>query len=227
MDPAVLELDPGAYDEVFDRARGEQFAGSGRFDGPGGDLDRHAGDVCAEQFAFARAHAGAHLHAERTDPPHDVARAMNPLRVAGYFCEPPSRAHERGASCTAKPSAGAEAIADLGPKLPALLRRAGLERIGVSISQEYALDGDPKLIPPLTLERIADAVSAEGAASDRGGAQTIDELYALSADPYSLMDASRRTGLGNKAAAPQAVTATARLEAGENIARKVVFRGKV
>ena len=147
-------------------------------------------------------HAGAHLHAERTDLPHDVARAMNPLRVAGYFCEPPSRAHERGASCTAKPSAGAEAIADLGPKLPALLRRAGLER-------------------------IADAVSAEGAASDRGGAQTIDELYALSADPYSLMDASRRTGLGNKAAAPQAVTATARLEAGENIARKVVFRGKV
>jgi hypothetical protein len=80
---------------------------------------------------------------------------------------------------------------DLGPKLPALLGQAGFGRIGVSISQECALEGEAKLIPPLTLERIADAVTTEGVASADEIDRTIAELYAEAAYTSTLMGMPR------------------------------------
>jgi SAM-dependent methyltransferase len=128
-----------------------------------------------------------------------MADALKPGGVAiiedidfsGYFCEPPHRAHDRWVQLYRETVRRRGGNADLGPKLPALLQRAGLERIGVSISQEYALEGEPKLIPALTLQRIAGAVSAEGVASAREVAQTIEELHALSTDTSTLMGMPR------------------------------------
>lgn len=99
-----------------------------------------------------------------------VARALKAGGVAiiedidfsGYFCHPPCRAHDRYVELYRETVRRRGGNADLGPALPALLQHAGFEQIDVAVSQACALQGEPKLIPPLTLERIADAVIAEG-----------------------------------------------------------------
>jgi phage/plasmid primase-like uncharacterized protein len=48
------------------------------------------------------------------------------------------------------------------------------------------LGGEVKLLSPLTLERIADAVVAEGVATADDVAQVVAELYAEAADPTTL-----------------------------------------
>jgi SAM-dependent methyltransferase len=156
------------------------------------DLREGDYDVAYARFLLSHVAEPARLVQSMADAlkPGGVA-ILEDVDFTGYFCEPPSRAHDRWVELYRETVRRRGGNADLGPKLPALLQRAGLERIGVSISQEYALDGDPKLIPALTLERIAVAVSTEGVASAREVAQTISELYALSADPSSLMGMPR------------------------------------
>ena len=57
----------------------------------------------------------------------------------------------------------------------------------MAVSQPCGLTGDVKLIPAVTLERIAQAVIAEGVATADEVARTAAELYAYAADPGTLM----------------------------------------
>jgi hypothetical protein len=90
------------------------------------------------------------------------------IDFAGCFCYPPCSAHDRYVELYRETVRRRGGNADLGPALPACLRRATLEDVGVAVSQACALPGDAKLIPPLTLERIADAVVGEGVATAGG-----------------------------------------------------------
>jgi ubiquinone/menaquinone biosynthesis C-methylase UbiE len=83
------------------------------------------------------------------------------IDFTGCFCYPPCSAHDRYVELYRETVRRRGGNADLGPALPACLRRARLEDVGVAVSQASALEGDAKLIPPLTLERIADAVVGE------------------------------------------------------------------
>ncbi len=53
------------------------------------------------------------------------------------------------------------------------------------------MQGDPKLIPSLTLERIATAVVEEGVASADEVAEVVAELSELSADATTVMGMPR------------------------------------
>ena len=75
--------------------------------------------------------------------------------------------------------------------LPSLLQGAGLERIGVAVSQACGLQGEAKLISPLTLARIVDAVVSEGVATALEVEQAIAELYDHAANPTTLMGMPR------------------------------------
>ncbi len=54
---------------------------------------------------------------------------------------------------------------DIGPRLPLLLKEGGFTRFDLAVVQPVALEGEAKLLNPLTMENIAGAVEAEGLAS--------------------------------------------------------------
>ncbi len=128
-----------------------------------------------------------------------MAAALAPGGVAivedvdfrGYFCEPPLAAHDRYVDLYRETVRRRGGNADLGPALPGLLDGAGLERIEVMVSQACAVTGDPKLIPPLTLERIAAAVVCEAVASAGEVEAAVRALYAHAEDPTTVMGMPR------------------------------------
>jgi len=74
----------------------------------------------------------------------------------------------------------------IGPRLPALLRAAGFEDIQMSIVQPAGLDGEVKLISPLTMENIADAVMADALASRTEIDHIVKELYSYARTPGTI-----------------------------------------
>jgi SAM-dependent methyltransferase len=154
-------------------------------------------DGSAYDLAYARC-----LLSHVSDPARVVAAMAATLKpggvvvvedidFSGYFCEPGCSAHDRYVEWYRETVSRRRGNADLGPMLPSLLRGAGLERVGVSVWHECALAGDAKLIPPLTLARIADAVVNEGVASAEQVAQAVVELQDHAADPTTVMGMPR------------------------------------
>jgi 2-polyprenyl-3-methyl-5-hydroxy-6-metoxy-1,4-benzoquinol methylase len=113
------------------------------------------------------------------------------IDFTGSFCAPACSAYDRYVEMYRETVRRRGGNADIGPLLPSLLRQAGLRDVGVAVAQPCGLEGEPKLISPLTLERIAESVVAEGVATAGEVQQTIAELYEYYADPTSLMSVPR------------------------------------
>jgi SAM-dependent methyltransferase len=81
--------------------------------------------------------------------------------------------------------------ADLGPRLPALLRSVGVTEIGVRVAQHAYLDGPHKRLQELSMDKQKAAVVAAGVASadDYDAAQV--DLQAFTADPTTLIAGPR------------------------------------
>jgi len=80
---------------------------------------------------------------------------------------------------------------DIGLRLPELLSESGFENVHVSVVQHAGLSGDTKMIAPMTLENIADAVVAEGVASRSEVESLLVELYDFARDPNTLLSGPR------------------------------------
>jgi SAM-dependent methyltransferase len=156
------------------------------------DLDESGYDIVFARYLLSHV-ADPVLVVER------MVRALKPGGTAivedtdfsGCLCRPPSTAYDRYVALYRETVCRRGGNADLGPRLPTLLAEAGLQQIGTSVFQACGLDGEVKLIPPLTLERIADAVVAEGVATADDIARFVAELYAQAADPTTLMSLPR------------------------------------
>lgn len=79
----------------------------------------------------------------------------------------------------------------IGPRLPGLLGGAGFTRLNVSIFQPAGLEGDVKLVNPITFENIAPAVIAEGLATQAENDWILNELYRLANDRETLLSLPR------------------------------------
>lgn len=79
----------------------------------------------------------------------------------------------------------------IGPRLPALLAQAGLEEIGMNVVQPAGTEGEVKLITPITMECIANAVLTEGLASRQEIEQLVSELYEFAHTPGTLAAVAR------------------------------------
>jgi SAM-dependent methyltransferase len=159
-------------------------------------FDRSTGDV-AYDMAYARcllSHVG--------DPARVVSAMAASLKpgglvvvedvdFTGHFCYPACQAHDRFVELYRETVRRRGGNADIGPTLPSLLKAAGLEDIGVKVWQECGLQGDAKLISPLTLTRIADAVVSEGVATAEEVTQSVADLSTYAADPTTLMSMPR------------------------------------
>lgn len=123
------------------------------------------------------------------DPAAAVANLVRQLAPAGvlivedidfrgHVCHPHSPAFDRYVELYRTAVRGRGCDPDIGPRLPGLLIDAGLAEVGVHVVQPAGIDGEVKLIAPITLEAIADAVLAAGLESEEGLHRTVDDLYA-------------------------------------------------
>ena len=101
----------------------------------------------------------------------------------GHFCHPESVAFRRYVDLYSAVVRRRGGDPDIGPRLPELLREAGCERIEMNVVQPAGMEGDVKLIAPLTMDNIAEAVVTEGLASKEEVDNVVGELYASAEDP--------------------------------------------
>jgi len=80
---------------------------------------------------------------------------------------------------------------NIGPRLPLLLLEAGFERVRMSVVQPAGVEGDVKLINPITMGAIADAVLADGLATPEEVRRLVGELLDFARDPRTVASVAR------------------------------------
>ncbi len=156
------DLEPSSYDATYARC-----------------LLSHVGDPAAvvRTMAFALRPAGVVI--------------VEDIDFQGCFSFPVAEPYQRYVEVYRETVRRRGGNADLGPRLPSLLRAAGLKGVEVSTYQASALEGDAKLIAPLTLERITQSAVEEGVASDDELRALATELYDFCADPSTFVAGPR------------------------------------
>ncbi len=78
------------------------------------------------------------------------------------------------------------ADANIGPRLPSLVKAAGFEKVEMNVIQLASMTGEVKMISPLTMENIAEAVVAERLATPEELDRLIAELYEYANNPDTI-----------------------------------------
>src|SRR5262245_37824450 len=110
---------------------------------------------------------------------------------AGSFCYPTCAAYDRYKELYQKLVHQRGGDSNIGPKLPAMLRRAGIQGVELNVIQITHIRGEGKLMAPLTLSRISDALIAEGLATKDEVQQILTELNHIAADSETLISLPR------------------------------------
>jgi SAM-dependent methyltransferase len=113
------------------------------------------------------------------------------IDFTGHFCHPPSAAFDRYVEWYTKAVQGRGCDPNIGPRLPGLLREAGVRDVDVHVVQPVGLTGEVKMIAPLTLEAIAEAVLAAQLTTADELKRTVDELYAYANTDTTLLSVPR------------------------------------
>lgn len=137
------------------------------------------------------------LLTHRCDPAATVQQFVRWLRpggvmvaedidYSGYFVYPRSEAFDRyhALYCDMARMKGCDP--NIGPRLPLLLRRAGLLDIGVSVAQPLGIDGEVKLINAVTMENLAGSLISLGLTTHGEVDRLLRELYDIAADPETV-----------------------------------------
>jgi len=109
----------------------------------------------------------------------------------GHFAEPECRALARAVEFYTKAVERRGADPNIGPRLPGLLRGAGMENIQMRLVHPAALEGGIKLLVCVTLENIADAVLKDGLTTAEDLRETIEQLYAFARNPHTVLGGPR------------------------------------
>lgn len=110
---------------------------------------------------------------------------------AGSFCYPACAAYERYKELYQELVERRGGDSNIGPRLPAMLRQAGIQDVEVNVIQPAHLHGEGKLMAPLTMARISDALNAEGLVTEDEAQQILTELNAVAADSHTLISLPR------------------------------------
>jgi hypothetical protein len=116
---------------------------------------------------------------------------LEDIEISGGVIHPPSAAHQAFTDLYRRAALGRGVDPDIGPRLPAMLRAAGIADVQTCVVQPAGLQGEVKHVDYLTMDAIADAVVEAGLA-DRSLVDAItDELVRLANDPTTLMSSAR------------------------------------
>lgn len=117
--------------------------------------------------------------------------AFEDIDFSGHFTCPESEAFHRyhDLYCATVRKRGGDP--NIGPRLPLLLKQGGFEAVGVSVAQPAGVEGEAKLMNPLTMENIAGAVLADGLASKEEIDGVVRQLYEFAANPNTVASMAR------------------------------------
>ncbi|MFL6505588.1 MAG: methyltransferase domain-containing protein [Candidatus Udaeobacter sp.] len=110
---------------------------------------------------------------------------------AGSFCYPICAAYERYTELYQKLVQRRGGDSNIGPKLPLLLRQAGIDRVELNVVQPTHIRGEGKMMAPITMSRIADALMAEGLASESEVRHILTGLHRVAADSETVISLPR------------------------------------
>ena len=113
------------------------------------------------------------------------------IDFSGCFVHPPSKAFDRYHEiyCSAVRKRGGDP--NIGPRLPLLLKDAGFQNVDVMVVQPMGLEGEVKLLGPMTMEAIADAAIAEQLTTSEEAAKIVTALYDYAVDISTLAGTPR------------------------------------
>lgn len=113
------------------------------------------------------------------------------IHFNGYFTYPESEAFQRYKElyCTLVRRRGGDP--NIGPRLPFLLTDGGFETVDMTLVQPVGTKGEVKLMNPITLENIADAILQDGLASQQEIGTLIQELTRFAENPRTVAGVPR------------------------------------
>jgi SAM-dependent methyltransferase len=117
--------------------------------------------------------------------------ALEDVDFSGHFCSPECPAFREYVRLYSEVVRDKGADPDIGPRLPLLLREAGLRDVAMTVVQPAGNEEEVKLINPITMENIADTVVSSGLATPRQVARLIEELYAAARDDQTILSMPR------------------------------------
>ena len=113
------------------------------------------------------------------------------LDFAGHFCHPECPAFSRYVELYTRTVISRGGDPCIGPKLPGMLLDNGFERVDMNVVQPAGIDGEVKLLTPVTMENFADAVLAVGLATRAEVNELIAGLYESANDNRTVMSVAR------------------------------------
>jgi SAM-dependent methyltransferase len=109
----------------------------------------------------------------------------------GHFAEPACRALVRSVELYTQVVQKRGADPNIGPRVPGLLREAGFDPIGLKLIHPAALEGGIKQLICVTLEKIADAILADGLTTPDELRETIADLNEFARNPQTILAGPR------------------------------------
>jgi SAM-dependent methyltransferase len=105
---------------------------------------------------------------------------------SGHFTYPECSAFQRyhGLYCTVVRRRGGDP--NIGLRLPSLLIEGGFENVELAVVQPVGTQGEVKLINPITMDNIAEAVLGDGLAPRQEIDAIVQELYEFAANPRTV-----------------------------------------
>jgi SAM-dependent methyltransferase len=111
--------------------------------------------------------------------------------ISGAFCYPPSAAFQRCGELFERAMRSTGGDPNIGRRLPLLLRAAGLDGVGMHITQPAGWNGDVKRIQAITLAATRHAILAAGLASPEEVDAVVDQLHALAERDDTIVTVAR------------------------------------
>jgi len=117
--------------------------------------------------------------------------AIEDTDFSGSFCYPTCAAYQRYKELYRKVVQRRGGDPDIGPKLPGMFRSAGIQVVELNVIQPVHIDGEGKLMAPITMSRISGAVTADGLATEEEVRQILNDLNEVAADRETVMSLPR------------------------------------
>ena len=119
------------------------------------------------------------------------AVVVEDIDCTGHFSYPASPAFNRYIELYSEVVYRVGADPNIGPRLPSLLMDAKFENVQINVVQPAGLQGEVKIIHPLTMDYIRAPVLAYGLATEQEIDKIVEELYDFARDPRTLLSLPR------------------------------------
>jgi ubiquinone/menaquinone biosynthesis C-methylase UbiE len=116
---------------------------------------------------------------------------LEDIDFSAHFCVPDCPAVWTYVELYSRTTQSTGGDADIGPQLQLLLKAAGCVSIDMYVYQPAGIEGEDKLICPLTMESVGPRAIAAGMTTQEIVDSTVAELYAAAADPDMVVSAPR------------------------------------